>query len=655
MPKYEGKLELTWTNKGQCLLAHEDGSYEWLPASDFRVAEVRLLLDVDSTGLVSPRRGNDNLLIEGDALHGLTSLIRLPEFREYVGNIKLAYLDPPFNTGQAFEHYDDGLEHSVWLTMMRDRLTQIRELLALDGSVWVHLDDAEVHRCRLLLDELFGVENYVGTVIWQKADGPRNDLPNFSVDHDNILVYRKSSEFRMNRGARDEALNSIYKSIDGDPLDWYDDNPTAPSAHRNQTWVYAIQSPITGDLMYPAKGRCWGSKQETIFNALSEYANYRLEVIEDDQRRADICGVPVDELRKGVPAILLVDSVADATASTIARKEAGPWPEYILRPKGTIGRKRYQPQTGVNTRTIWFNDEVGHNREAKAEIKALFPDEKPFSTPKPERLIRKILESATSEGEIVLDCFAGSGTTPAVAHKLGRKWIAIERSVDNVSRFAKPRLRQVIRGTDPGGISTRQVPVGDVQLDSVKRGDARAAARVIESGWVAGVLDLSWLDDARVDELARALKRIDRYRTEVLWDGGGGFRHLKVGPSMFEESDGLVFLADGLVDGALAEATAAQLGFEYDDQPPFSGRKGRLRLAVVDGVVSEGVVKLLVAALADSERVVICGTGVDPAARPVLSELRPGSTLRKIPSALLDRYRSATRQPIAASFAVASI
>jgi len=156
---YSGRLELTWTNKDRTLLAHEDQTYEWVEPADYRVSEVRLLQDVASVGETAPQsnRASDNLLIRGDALHALNSLSRLPEFaKAYVGKVKLCYIDPPFNTGQAFEHYDDALEHSVWLTMLRDRLVQIKELLADDGSVWVHLDDAEVHRCRSVLDEVFG-------------------------------------------------------------------------------------------------------------------------------------------------------------------------------------------------------------------------------------------------------------------------------------------------------------------------------------------------------------------------------------------------------------------------------------------------------------------------------------------------------------------
>lgn len=190
MATYEGRLELTWTNKQLRLLAHDDGSYEWVPPSDYRVAEVRLLHDVKTVGEVGKSRAADNLLIRGDALNALTSLSRLPEFAaEYLGKVKLAYLDPPFNTQQTVSHYDDALEHSVWLTMIRDRLLQIRDLLAPDGTVWLHLDDTEVHRARCVLDEVFGPDWFVGTVIWKKADTLRNDARRFSVSHDFLLVY----------------------------------------------------------------------------------------------------------------------------------------------------------------------------------------------------------------------------------------------------------------------------------------------------------------------------------------------------------------------------------------------------------------------------------------------------------------------------------
>ncbi len=179
---------MTWTNKSQRLLAREDGSYEWIPPSDYRVAEVRLLHDAGTVGEVGKIRAADNLLIRGDALNALMSLSRLPEFAEnYAGKVKLAYLDPPFNTQQSFLQYDDALEHSVWLTMMRDRLVQIRDLLSPEGSVWVHCDDSEQHRLRCVMDEVFGTPAFVATVVWQKRYS-RDNRPAVGPVHDFIHV-----------------------------------------------------------------------------------------------------------------------------------------------------------------------------------------------------------------------------------------------------------------------------------------------------------------------------------------------------------------------------------------------------------------------------------------------------------------------------------
>ncbi|SRR5712692_2567370 len=221
MSSYHGRLELTWTNKDLRLLAYEDGSYEWVPPSDYRVAEVRLLHDVATVGVVADQKDRtcDNLLIRGDALNALTSLAVLPEFAaEYADKVRLAYLDPPFNTQQSFLHYDDALEHSVWLTMMRDRLLQVKGLLGPEGSVWVHCDDAEQHRLRCVMDEVFGPENFVATIIWEKADSPRNSARQLSTDQDYLVVYSKSPEWVPNRLPRTEASDAIYTNPDDDPL-----------------------------------------------------------------------------------------------------------------------------------------------------------------------------------------------------------------------------------------------------------------------------------------------------------------------------------------------------------------------------------------------------------------------------------------------------
>jgi adenine-specific DNA-methyltransferase len=532
MGSYEGRLELTWTNKHLRLLAHEDGSYEWIPATDYRVAEVRLLDDVKSEGVVGKVRARDNLMVQGDALNALTSLARLPEFaNEYLGKVKLAYLDPPFNTQQSFLQYDDALEHSVWLTMIRDRLLQIRDLLSPDGTVWIHLDDSEVAYCRVLMDEIFGRNNFIATIVWSRSDVPRSVAKFMSNDQDYILAFARDVEsLKFNRLPRDAKTDSAYKNPDNDRRgSWRLTTFTATKPYSKGR--YEIVGP-TGKVFTPPNATYWRRPEETF--------------LELDRDGRVYWGV------KGDAAPMI---------------------------------KTYLSEVGdLVPRTIWHYQDVGSSRTAKLESKALFGDESSFGTPKPERLLQRVIQIASNPGDIVLDCFVGSGTTAAVAQKMGRRWVAVERDLANIEQFAYPRLQAVVDGEDPGGISK-----------------------------------------------------------DVEWVGGGGFRLLKVAPSMFEADDGLVFLADWMTNGELSEATAAQLGYRYEADPPFSGRKGRTRLAVVDGVVNDAVVRLITTALSEKERVVVCGTAIDTDARPVLRELRPGSTLRKIPAALLNEYRSSAQ------------
>lgn len=649
---YSGRLELTWTNKDKTLLAHEDGQYEWVDPADYRVAEVRLLHDVAEVGDTKPsqRRAGDNLLIRGDALHALHTINRTPEFaKEYAGRVRLCYIDPPFNTGQAFPgFYDDNLEHSVWLTMLRDRLVQIKPLLAPNGSVWVHLDDAEVHRARAVLDEVFGAENFVAEVVWQKADSPRSDAMGLSISHDSLLVYRRSPAWAPNRLPRLQSTDATFGNQDGDPVLWRKKDPTAPSAATHQGMVYAVQHPIGGHLVYPGVGRCWALEQSTMLTEMSRYARYELRDVGDAEERARICGVEPGNVRAGVKALMLVDSLDTAAAQAQEVYDAGNWPEiYLTGPGGRRGfqRKQHISDAGRVPETWWSHEEVGHNRSAKNEIKALFAGQHPFATPKPERLLQRIIHIATEPGGIVLDCFAGSGTTAAVAHKMGRRWVTIEWSAETVAKFALPRLRKVVAGEDPGGVTTIEEPVGDDLPKGVSIGDAKRAAKLIDAVEKAGLLeDVPGLEPETIKELTKSLRAIDKTAAVTIWDGGGGFRVLEVGPSMFTEVDGRVYLADWATNGALAEAIAAQYGYVFAPDPPFAGQKGRTRLAVVDGLVNEGVVRLLVDALAAEDKVAICGTAIDPDARAILKSLSPGSTMRKVPAALLDEYRQSRRE-----------
>jgi len=532
---YEGRLELTWTNKALRLLAHEDGNYQWVPPGDFRVAEVRLLHDVAEVGEVGPvnDRARDNLLIRGDALHALTSLAELPEFSpEYLGKVKLAYLDPPFNTGQSFLHYDDALEHSVWLGMMRDRLLQVKRLLSPDGSAWVHLDDSEMAYCRVMVDEILGRENFVGTVVWEKSHSRENRTA-ISTTHDYVLVYaRERSQWDKVRNrlpASDEQL-ARFENPDNDPRGVWASLPMHAKAEkgRRAAQFFDVVTP-SGRVVTPPPGRCW------------LYTKSRYEELLLDNR------ISFGKAGQGVPRV-----------------------------------KKFLTEVaaGLVPVTIWRHTEIGTTGNAKAEVVSLVPERTPFSTPKPERLLHRIIHIATNPGDIVLDPFVGSGTTSAVAHKMGRRWVAVERDLDTVSNYAGPRLGKVLAGKDPGGVTET-----------------------------------------------------------VEWKGGGGYRLLEVGPSMFEDDAGRVVLADWATNNKLAEATAAQLGYQYCPEPPFCGRKGRTRLAVIDGLVNENVVELLVGVLPEGELLTVCGTAVDPEARLALKAARPGSALKKIPASLLSEYR----------------
>ena len=533
--EYSGRLELTWTNKHHRLLAHRNEGYEWVPPHDYRVSEVRLLRDAALVGRARAEdsRSSDNLLIRGDALNALVSLSELPAFAaEYVGRVRLAYIDPPFNTGQAFENYDDNLEHSVWLTMIRDRLVQIRRMLSEDGSVWLHLDDTQMHRARCVLDEVFGASNFVANVIWQKTY-TRENRTDISIGHDNVIVYAVNKPLwkqARNLLPPSEAQRSRYSNPDNDPRGDWKSTPVHAKAGkgRRKEQFFTITLP-SGRKVDPPPGRCWLYKRE------------RYEEVVADGR---------------------IWFGADGDSMPAVKKF---WSEV---------------QSGLVPTSIWPYDEVGTTSTAKQEVLSLFPDLTPFSTPKPEALIERIIHIASNPGDVVLDCFLGSGTTAAVAHKMGRRWVGVEWREDTVRDFALPRLKTIVVGEDPGGVT----------------------------------------------DLTR-------------WTGGGGFRVVDVAPSMFEESDGVVYLSDWAVNSELVEATAAQLGFAYLAEHPFVGRKGRSRLAVVDGHVSSAVADLLVAALGSDERLVICGTSVDPAVKERIQATAPGSRVRKIPASILAEYR----------------
>ena len=400
MVAVSGRLELTWTNKHLALLSTEDGSYEWVEPTDVRVGETRMLDEVAGVGqwTSSDPPGADNLLIQGDSLLVLRSLRHLPEYAaNCVGKVRLIYIDPPFNTGQAFANYDDALEHSVWLTMMRDRLVELKQLLAPDGSIWVHLDDSEVHRLRCVMDEVFGASRFVATVIWQKRYS-RDNRPAIGGVHDSLLVYAPAGgnwKKHRNRIPRTQAEEYRYRDERGR---WRGIPMTAQGYRPNQ--MYEIVSPA-GVVHTPPKGRCWSMVRERFDELLAEGRIY------------------FGKDGSGQPNVI----------------------RYLDEDRGLVPW------------SWWPADEVGHNDESKKEMLELYPDVEAFDTPKPERLMQRIIHISTQPGDVVLDCFAGSGTTAAVAQKMGRSWIAIEREASTIEVYTRPRLEKVVNGEDPGGIT----------------------------------------------------------------------------------------------------------------------------------------------------------------------------------------------------------
>jgi DNA modification methylase len=586
------RLELVWPNKDKFLLSPEDenGKPVWVERNHPAAREVRLTEFTDAVGDVSnDSPESDNLLFVGDSLDALRILKESPAFRrEYRGKVKLIYIDPPFNTGETFEHYDDWMEHSTWLSFMRDRLDLIRDLLSPDGSVWVHLDDIEQHRMKALLDEIFGAQNFISTMVWQKADSPRNNTTAVSVDHDYIHVYAKNKlVWKPVRMERTAAMNAIYKSPDGDAQDWFDDNPTAPGAITHQGMVYAIQSPFTGKLIYPALGRCWAGEQSRILRALSEWAEYELFDFEDAAERARVCGVAEADVRSGVLGLRLKNDLESSKKSAQARYDAGTWPEFIFRSggEGGIGLKRYQPNNGVPPRSLWLNEEVGHNRTAKAESKALVPNEVSFSTPKPEKLLERVIHIGSNPGDIVMDFFAGSGTTAAVAHKMKRRWVTCEIQASTAQKYTAARLKKVVDGSDQGGIST-----------------------------------------------------------SLHWNGGGGFRVVEVQPSFYAPTDLGLMLVDDAYGPRFAKAVAGQLGFDWEPSDgSLCGRRGRMRLAVFDGAVGVEELGSILGELGEAERVTVVARVVLEGTEEWLAQNSKGSLILKAPGDVLRERRSRRR------------
>lgn len=445
------KLELTWIGK------------ENRPRLEPRI----LLEDAEKSYHAAQRVGDgdffDNRLIFGDNLLALKALEH-----EFAGKIKCVFIDPPYNTGSAFTHYDDGLEHSLWLSLIRDRLEIIRRLLTNDGSIWMSIDDNEGHYLKILCDEVFGRANFVANVVWQKKYAPANDAIWFSDDHDHILVFAKDkSVWKPKKLDRPVESNSTYKNPDNDPRGlWMSDNYTCnKSSQERPNLYYAIIQPKTGKEIWPKKTAVWRYNEETHKKHIAEEMIW--------------------------------------------------WGKNGTNEVPRFKRFLSKVDSGVVPQTIWGWREVGHNQDAKREQQALVP-ENPFATPKPERLIERILTISSNPGDLVLDSFAGSGTTGAVAHKMGRRWIMVELG-DHCHTHIIPRLKKVIDGADPGGITEA-----------------------------------------------------------VGWKGGGGFRYFRLAPSLLEKDRWGQWVINREYNAAmLAEAMCKHEGFTYAPSETVYWQQGR--------------------------------------------------------------------------------
>lgn len=393
---------LNWLDK--------DGATKASAKSAYRLLEERSDLSYGDAN-------SENLLVQGDNLETLKALLPF-----YAGKVKCIYIDPPYNTKSAFEHYDDNLEHSKWLSLIYPRLEILWNLLSDEGSIWISCDDSESHYLKVICDEVFGRDTFIASNIWQKRYSRENREAIGDV-HEFIFTYAKNRDlFKKSRSKLPltEAQAKVYKNPNNDPKGRWRGIPMTAQGYRpNQ--MYEIISP-SGAIHTPPEGRCWSTIEENYLKLRDEGRIY-------------------------------FGKNGDSQPNTV----------------------RYLSEVeGITPWTWWPSDEVGHTDESKKEIHAIFGKKDAFDTPKPERLIERILHIASNEGDLILDSFLGSATTAAVAHKMNRRYIGIEIG-EHAKTHCQPRLKKVVDG-EQGGISKA-----------------------------------------------------------VNWQGGGGFRFCQLGPTVFDE------------------------------------------------------------------------------------------------------------------------
>ena len=542
MPQ-QPRLELTWIGK------------EVRPRLEPRI----LLEDSEKSYHAAERHSDadifDNMLIHGDNLLALKALEQ-----DFSGKVKCIYIDPPYNTGSAFEHYDDGIEHSLWLSLMRDRLEILKNLLAEDGSLWVSLDDNEQAYFKVMCDEVFGRKNFVANVIWQKRFSPNSTANYLSDSHDFILIYAANkNSWKRNLLHRTEQHDKNYKNLDNDPRGPWSSGDLSARNYYSQG-IYSITTPSGREIQGPPTGRYWTISKE------------KFEEMDRDNR-----------IWWG------------KTGSNIPREK-----KFLS-----------EVMQGIVPQTIWLHEEVGNTQEAKKEIVSLFSNDV-FTTPKPERLIQRILQIATNPGDLVLDSFLGSGTTAAVAHKMGRRWIGIELG-DHCYTHCLPRLKKVIDGEDEGGITYTQKKEPAVKL----------------------------CKNCRESLCEKCAEKIgDSAKAEKIWFGGGGFRFYELAPSLIKTDNwGNPVINPRYNPEMLAKALCKLEGFTYAPNPDVFWQQGysteRDFIYVTTQTLDTSMLEYLNDCVGEERSLLIC-CGACVAGRASFEGLER-LTVKKIPQAVLNK------------------
>ena len=455
---------LEWIGKDKVVNHHQEVPY--------RVLERQY--SFDETGQHAEDNGSENMIIHGDNLEALKAL--LPQ---YEGKIKCIYIDPPYNTGNEGWVYNDNVNdpkikkwlgevvgkegedlsrHDKWLCMMYPRLKLLQKLLAADGVIFISIDDTEYANLKLVCDEIFGAGCFVSNISWQRTYSTRNDSKGIVNEVEHIIVYSKQPGWNPNKLPRTAEMNARYANPDNDIQLWKSSDAFAPGAATHQGMVYAIQHPFTGQMLYPANGRCWTFGQEQMLEIMCGWCDYELRNLNDTKERAAVCGVPESEVREGVKAIVLSKSLEESKGHAESVYKRGQWPRFFFTKggKGGIARKIYLENVGGRLPTnFWPFAETGHTDEAKKEMLAIFGGKVTFDTPKPVRLLEFILTIAGGKETLILDSFAGSGTTAHAVLNMNkadggnRKFILVEM-MDYADSITAERVKRVIDGYGEG-------------------------------------------------------------------------------------------------------------------------------------------------------------------------------------------------------------